>query len=46
MRRYGKDLGDLARSLAQLQWHECYHVGQLGLLRRIVGKEGAIPPGE
>ena len=24
------------------QFHEAYHVGQLGILRRIVGKEGAI----
>ncbi len=39
-----EDLGDLARSLAQLQSHECYHIGRLGLLRRIAGKEGAVPP--
>jgi hypothetical protein len=29
--------------LGVLQFHEAYHVGQLGLLRRIAGKEGAIP---
>lgn len=28
--------------LATLQFHEAYHAGQLGLLRRIAGKEGAI----
>lgn len=27
---------------AMLQFHEAYHIGQLGLLRRIVGKSGAI----
>jgi uncharacterized damage-inducible protein DinB len=26
-----------------LQFHEAYHVGQMGLLRRMAGKEGAIP---
>jgi hypothetical protein len=26
-----------------LEWHEGYHIGQLGLLRRILGREGAIP---
>lgn len=25
-----------------LQFHEAYHVGQLGLLRRVIGKPGAI----
>lgn len=28
--------------LAFLQFHETYHAGQLGLLRRLMGKEGAI----
>jgi len=28
--------------IAFLHFHEAYHVGQTGLLRRIVGKEGAI----
>ena len=34
--------GSLAAKLAGLQFHEAYHAGQLGLLRRIAGKEGAI----
>jgi len=25
-----------------LQFHEAYHVGQIGLMRRVVGKPGAI----
>jgi len=28
--------------LVFLQFHEAYHVGQTGLLRRLIGKEGAI----
>ena len=28
--------------LAFLQFHEAYHIGQAGLLRRLAGKEGAI----
>ncbi len=28
--------------LAGLSYHEAYHAGQLGLLRRVVGKKGAI----
>jgi uncharacterized damage-inducible protein DinB len=32
----------LIDQLAFLQFHEGYHIGQVGLLRRIVGKEGAI----
>ena len=28
--------------LAGLQFHEAYHVGQLGLLRRLAGKKGAM----
>ena len=35
--------GSLAGKLAVLQFHEAYHAGQLGLLRRIAGKKGAIP---
>jgi uncharacterized damage-inducible protein DinB len=31
-----------AEQLAFLQFHEAYHVGQIGTLRRMVGKEGAI----
>lgn len=34
--------GSLAAKLAGLQFHEAYHSGQLGLLRRIAGKKGAI----
>jgi uncharacterized damage-inducible protein DinB len=29
-------------ALAVLQFHEAYHAGQLGILRRLLGKEGAI----
>lgn len=32
----------LAEKLAMYQFHEAYHAGQLGLLRRLAGKEGAI----
>ena len=32
-----------AGKLAFLQFHEAYHAGQLGLLRRVAGKKGAIP---
>ena len=32
----------LLDSLTFLQFHEAYHVGQLGLLRRLIGIEGAI----
>jgi hypothetical protein len=34
--------GTVGQKLATLHFHEAYHVGQLGLLRRIAGKEGAI----
>jgi uncharacterized damage-inducible protein DinB len=43
-----KDLGapeskdTLGGKLAFFQFHEAYHAGQLGLLRRVAGKEGAI----
>jgi uncharacterized damage-inducible protein DinB len=30
--------------LAALAFHEAYHVGQTGMLRRIVGREGVIKP--
>ena len=36
----GKDT--VAERLAFLQFHEGYHVGQLGLLRRLVGRAGQI----
>jgi hypothetical protein len=45
----GTDLGSpgdeksAAGKLAVLQFHEAYHAGQLGVLRRIAGKKGAIP---
>lgn len=32
----------VGEALAFLQFHEAYHVGQAGLLRRLAGKEGAI----
>jgi uncharacterized damage-inducible protein DinB len=31
--------------LASFAFHESYHAGQTGLLRRVAGKEGAIKPG-
>jgi uncharacterized damage-inducible protein DinB len=34
--------GSLASKLAGLTFHESYHAGQLGLLRRVAGKKGAI----
>jgi uncharacterized damage-inducible protein DinB len=37
--RPGKTVAD---DLAFLYFHEAYHTGQLGLLRRMVGKTGAI----
>lgn len=30
--------------LASLAFHEAYHVGQTGLLRRVLGREGVIKP--
>ena len=34
--------------LATILWHEAYHAGQLGVIRRVVGKPGVIknPAGE
>jgi len=34
--------------LATVFWHEAYHAGQLGTMRRVIGKEGVIknPAGE
>ena len=37
-----KDGRSLAEVLGFFQFHEAYHVGQVGLLRRIVGKQGVI----
>jgi hypothetical protein len=34
--------GSAAANLAGLQFHEAYHAGQLGILRRIAGRNGAI----
>jgi len=30
--------------LASIAFHEAYHVGQTGLLRRVVGREGVVKP--
>lgn len=38
--REGDTVGSL---LATIQFHQAYHAGQLGVLRRIAGKAGAIP---
>lgn len=45
----GKDSGDTIGSvLGTVLWHEAYHAGQLGIIRRVVGKPGVIknPAGE
>ena len=39
---FGSKATSRIEQLAFLQFHESYHVGQIGLLRRIVGKPGAI----
>jgi uncharacterized damage-inducible protein DinB len=31
-------------NLATFVFHECYHVGQTGVLRRVVGKPGVVKP--
>ena len=33
----------LGESLHFLHFHEAYHIGQMAILRRMAGKEGAIP---
>jgi hypothetical protein len=33
----------LGLTLHVLHFHEAYHIGQTALLRRMAGKEGAIP---
>lgn len=33
----------IGAALAIFLFHEAYHVGQTGILRRLIGKEGAIP---
>ncbi len=45
----GKEPNDTIGSvLATILWHEAYHAGQLGIIRRVVGKPGKIknPSGE
>ncbi len=37
-------LGTVGDTLAFLQFHEGYHAGQLGILRRVLGKPGVIKP--
>ncbi len=40
----GASPGETVRSLLSgILFHQAYHAGQLGTLRRFVGKEGAIP---
>ena len=34
--------GSIGDALIRLHYHEGYHNGQIGLLRRLAGKEGAI----
>jgi len=34
--------GTVGEALIRLHYHEGYHNGQMGLLRRLVGREGAI----
>lgn len=34
--------GNVGERLAFLQFHESYHAGQVGLLRRLLGKDGVI----
>jgi len=34
--------GSVGEALARLAYHESYHNGQIGLLRRLAGKSGAI----
>ncbi len=34
--------GSIVDAFARLHYHESYHNGQIGLLRRIAGKDGAI----
>lgn len=44
-----KESGQTVRSLLEtILWHEAYHAGQLGIIRRVVGKPGVIknPAGE
>ena len=36
------DKGTVGETFAFLQFHESYHAGQIGLLRRLLGKDGVI----
>jgi hypothetical protein len=40
-RDFGSD-EEKIKNIAGLSFHEAYHAGQLGVLRRIVGKDGAL----
>jgi hypothetical protein len=40
--RPGRDGQTLGEQIAGLSFHESYHLGQCGLLRRMLGKDGAI----
>ena len=42
MRSPAGDDATFAQALAAMTLHECYHAGQLGFARRLVGKKGAI----
>jgi hypothetical protein len=35
-------MGSVGGALVRLQYHEAYHSGQIGLLRRLAGKDGAL----
>ena len=37
-----KENPEMSKQLAGFGFHEAYHIGQLGILRRIIGKSGAI----
>ncbi len=37
-----RNQSSLADQLSFIQFHETYHIGQTGLLRRLVGKKGSI----
>ena len=47
-RKFTNDPNETVGSnLATFVFHECYHVGQTGVLRRVAGKPGVLkPPGE
>jgi DinB family protein len=34
----------VGKNMATLVFHECYHVGQTGILRRVAGKPGVVKP--